>query len=748
MKDRVSLGQICILENKYVLFLKNDEKMESVENLLKRFAVGQRKRIEQEYKKLCEGLANYMTKEERTKIDRAFQFALEAHQNVFRKSDEPYILHPLRVAQTVAIDLKLDSICVISALLHDVVEDTAIPLVTVKKLFGNKVGDIVDGLTKINENTLWYQSAQAENFRRIMFHIGKDKRVIFVKLADRLDNMYDIEWLPKNKQWKIVSETKLIYAPIAHRLGLSNIKGNLEDMCFKTLNPDLYYKIATKLTKRLEEREEELNDFIKPIEKALQDASLTYRISSRPKSIFSIYKKTEKKNIKLNDLYDLIAIRIVLYTEQEMIECWRTYGIVTSIYPPNNRRKKDWLSTPRSNGYESLHITVMSKKGNWVEVQIRTKRMDTIATRGVASHWKYKGESSNEFMNIFDKWLHDVTRGTSEEKDSLKVMENLEWALYMDEIYVFDKQGKPIALPKEATILDFSVEKLGKDGLFCEYGLVNDQIVPISHRLKDGDRVKLKINKENAPKENALDFVITPSARYQIRKFFEKSYRKRIMTGKTLLKEKLKGYNINLSSTVIEHLKEFLNEEIVENMYYKIGKEKMNDIDGMIKKFVNSFNGDLTCFEESSLSYSSKKKVFFVGDNNETYEMATCCNPVPGEEIFGIIMLNKKAKIHGLRCKNRNRMLSRYGSRMTPVSWYNPLPVQIKFIIKAINSKGITKHVLDVLKGFNVQTFIWDGKKAENLKATTQIIMRDIAEVNYFMERVKAVTGVKTITRE
>lgn len=709
-----------------------------------------RARIFAQYKRLCDGLSPNITKKERSAIDTAFAMAFKAHAGVFRKSKDPYIVHPLNVAQIVSEELKLGAICVISALLHDVVEDTDVRLKDIEKEFGKQVAGIVDGLTKIDRDFLWYKSKQAANFQKLLRYITQDSRIILVKLADRLDNMRAVHFLPKIKQWRIASETKLIYAPIAHRLGLSKLKTELEELYLKTVDPERYHEIGGKIQKSLKEQEQELIDFVKPIEAEMRSQGLKFRVKTRTKSIYSIYNKIKEKNIKFNEIYDFVAVRIILDEVHEKVRCWQTYGIVTSLYTANTKRKKDWISTPRSNGYESLHITVLSDNEQWVEVQIRTERMNEIASRGIASHWKYKEKRPNPLMAGFDKWLGEMSKLVSAEKNSLAAMNQLEMGLYTEEMHVFDRKGKVIILPKGATVLDFAVEELEERGLHCDYALVNEQVVPPYHVLKNGDHVHVEINEKIVPEEKALKYVATAKAVRVLRLFFKEKREKNILLGQKQLADQFAKYKVAFIPEIVEQFKEFLGEEIIEDVYYKIGQNLVRDLSMVVEKFMKTLNkADLKKIEKGENFLLNRKETLLIGeDNRERYEISDCCSPIPGEEIFGIIMANQVVKVHSMHCKDRNKVLSRYGSRMISVEWYNPALVEVSFYIRAVAYKELTKNMLNILKLFDVQALLLDKTKLENeVEGNIYLAVRDIKEVVEFMRKMKAVRGIRELVK-
>jgi guanosine-3',5'-bis(diphosphate) 3'-pyrophosphohydrolase len=504
----------------------------------------EKQEILKRYRALLRACKPTLQKGDKKEIRKAFDMALESHKDMRRKSGEPYIYHPIAVAQIAAEEIGLGTTSIVCALLHDVVEDTEITLEDIEREFGKKTAKIIDGLTKISGVFDYNSSLQAENFRKMLLTLADDVRVILIKLADRLHNMRTMDFMPRHKQLKIASETIYLYAPLAHRLGLYAIKSELEDLSMKYLEPDTYKFIATKLNEKKAERTLFVKQFVDPIAEILAEQGFVANIYGRPKSIHSIWNKMKKKNIPFEEVYDLFAIRIILDSapENEKAECWKAYSIVTDLYRPNPDRLRDWVSSPKGNGYESLHTTVMGPKGQWVEVQIRTMRMNEIAEKGFAAHWKYK-ESSND--NGLDQWIMKVREMLNNpEANALDFLDDFKMNLFSDEIFIFTPKGALIQLPLGATALDFAFEIHTDVGAKCIGAKVNHKLVPLSYKLQNGDQVEIITSGKQAPKEDWLNIVVTAKAKSKIKSSLKEEKRKIAEEGKETLERKLKSLKI------------------------------------------------------------------------------------------------------------------------------------------------------------------------------------------------------------
>src|SRR5882757_11541666 len=533
----------------------------------------ERKEILKRYRNLLMACKRKLEKGDKQLIRKAFNVALEAHKDMRRKSGEPYIYHPIAVAQIFAEEIGLGTTSVVCALLHDTVEDTDITLDDVKGMFGERVTKIIDGLTKISgvfdQQT---NSLQAENFRKMLLTLSDDIRVILIKLADRLHNMRTMEFMPRDKQLKLSSETVYLYAPLAHRLGLYAIKSELEDLSMKYTERETYQFIKSKLNEKKAEREKFIHDFIQPVHKVLEGQDLHADLFGRPKSIHSIWNKMKKKSIPSEEVYDLFAIRIILDStpENEKSDCWKAYSIVTDLYRPNPDRLRDWISSPKANGYESLHTTVMGPRGQWVEVQIRTKRMNEIAEKGFAAHWKYKESSTDSGLDQWVQKVRDMLKNP--DSNALDFLDDFKMNLFSDEIFIFTPKGALIQLPLNATALDFAFEIHTDVGASCIGAKVNHKLVPLSYKLQNGDQVEILTSNKQSPKDDWMNFVVTAKAKAKIKSALKEERRKIAEDGKEILERKLKSLKITYNSENIHKLSYFFKLGSTQDLFYNIAK--------------------------------------------------------------------------------------------------------------------------------------------------------------------------------
>ena len=537
---------------------------------------GEKKEIQKRYRALLKACKPTMEKGDKRLIRQAFELSVDAHKNMRRKSGEPYIYHPIAVAQIAAEEIGLGTTSIVCALLHDVVEDTELSLEDIEREFGKKVANIIDGLTKIAGVFDQTSSIQAENFRKMLLTLADDVRVILIKLADRLHNMRTLESMPRDKQLKISSETAYLYAPLAHRLGLYSIKSELEDLSMKFTEASTYKLIAQKLNETKIERNKFINEFIKPIEDKLTAQGLTFSIYGRPKSIFSIWKKMKSKGVPFEEVFDLFAIRIILDSpmEDEKADCWKSYSIVTDQYIPNPDRLRDWISSPKGNGYESLHTTVMGPKGRWVEIQIRSKRMNEIAEKGFAAHWKYK-EQSNE--NGLDIWIQNVREMLSNpESNALDFLDDFKMNLFTDEIFIFTPKGMLMKLPFGATALDFAFDIHTDIGAKCIGAKVNHKLVPLSYKLQNGDQVEIITSEKQKPKEEWLNFVITSKAKAKIKITLREQKIQIAEAGKELLVSKLNALKIPYNPKQLSKICLYFDLNNVLDLNYQVAIGKID----------------------------------------------------------------------------------------------------------------------------------------------------------------------------
>ncbi|MBT6649757.1 MAG: bifunctional (p)ppGpp synthetase/guanosine-3',5'-bis(diphosphate) 3'-pyrophosphohydrolase [Flavobacteriales bacterium] len=656
----------------------------------------EKKDILNKYKSLLRACADKTDKADKKEIRKAFDLAVEAHKTQRRKSGEPYIYHPIAVAHIAAKEIGLGTTSIICALLHDVVEDTDYSLKDIEKLFGEKVSKIIDGLTKIQDVFDKNVSMQAENFRKMLLTLSDDVRVILIKLADRLHNMRTLDAMKKPKQLKIASETLYLYAPLAHRLGLYAIKTELEDLGIKFTKPEVYKAIAEGLQATKEERNKYITKFCKPIRTKLKENELYCSIKGRPKSIFSIRHKMVNKGVNFDNVFDKFAIRIIVESslENEKSDCWKIYSIVTDFYKPNPDRLRDWVSTPKANGYESLHTTVMGDDGKWVEVQIRSKRMDDIAEKGYAAHWKYKQEGSKE--NSLDEWINNIRELLENpESNALDFIDDFKLNLYSGEIYVFTPNGELKTLPKKATALDFAFSIHTDVGLKCMGVKVNGKLVSLSHQLGSGDQVEVITSKKQRPRKDWLRFVITSRAKSKIKAALKEDKKRISGVGKEIAERKLKHLKLKFNKNTETELIKYFDTGTSLELYFRFGTGAISNTE--IKEYVKVKNsGWYQTIKNKIYNPKAKKsalklvKVIVFNDDDEVldYEMAKCCNPIPGDVIFGFLTVVDGIKIHRSDCPNAIQLRANYAYRILKAKWVNKNEIDF---IATINIKGIDK---------------------------------------------------------
>jgi len=725
------------------------------------------------YRTLLRACKENISKESQIQIRKAFQFALRAHGNVRRKSGEPYIIHPLEVATICAREIGLGAKSIIAALLHDVVEDTPVTLEEIDEHFGPKIAEIIDGLTKVSGLVGISTSEQAENFKKILLTLSDDVRVILVKLADRLHNMRTLDALPHGKQLKIASETSFLFAPLAHRLGLHAVKSELEDLALKYTDPDVYYGIQDKLESSKAQRSRIIRKFVSPIEEKLQETGLTFNIKGRLKSIFSIYQKMRKQGIPFEKVYDVFAIRIIIANgpnhELEKSDCWRAYSLVTDIYTPNPSRLRDWISTPKINGYESLHTTVMGPNGRWFEVQIRSQRMDDLAEKGYAAHWKYKEGDPQSGVGLED-WLNrirDVLE--SPEAEALDFLDDFKLNLFSEEVFAFTPNGDLKTLPAGATALDFAFEIHSDIGARCIGARVNDKIAPLSYKIKSGDQIEILTSKSQRPNEGWLEFVVTAKAKSKIKSSLKEEKRKVFLQGKELLKKKLEKSKYNFDSFILDKLVKRFKCDSTIDLYYQIGTEKIDKVS--ITKAIKALEESHKQQKQSKpkkvsapetpptvdeLIQQKASGVLLVGntDTGMEYQFAKCCNPIPGDNIFGFITVKDGLKIHRTNCSNAPSLLARFGYRILSATWNIPEiedakfhPAGIKII--GIDSPGIVSEVSQVISKelqVNMKSITFEAV-AGAYEGAIIVEMQDAMHLEELIHKLKTISGVERVQR-
>lgn len=713
------------------------------------------------YRTLLRACKSTLKKGDKRMIRMAFDMAVESHKDMRRKSGEPYIYHPIAVAQIAAEEIGLGTTSIVCALLHDVVEDTDITLEDIEREFGKKVAKIIDGLTKISGVFDANSSMQAENFRKMLLTLADDVRVILIKLADRLHNMRTMDFMPRDKQLKICSETVYLYAPLAHRLGLYTIKSELEDLSMKYMEPETYKFIATKLNEKKAERAHFIKEFIGPIDRILEELDLEASVLGRPKSINSIWTKMKKKGIPFEEVYDLFAIRIILDSkpENEKADSWKAYSIVTDLYRPNPDRLRDWISSPKANGYESLHTTVMGPKGQWVEVQIRTQRMNEIAEKGFAAHWKYKESSSDSGL---DQWVTKVRELLSNpEANALDFLDDFKMNLFSDEIFIFTPKGDLIQLPIEATALDFAFEIHSDVGAKCIGAKVNHKLVPLSYKLQNGDQVEVITSSKQVPKEDWLNFVVTAKAKAKIKSSLKEEKRKIAEDGKEILERKLKSLKITYNSDNIYKLSYFFKLQSTQDLFYGVAKGLIDLKD--LKEFATSEK----VIEQkppqqdegekiNSLIKQVKTKdsdILLIGEDLQKidYKLSNCCNPIPGDDVFGFVTVSDGIKIHRTNCPNATKLMSSFGYRIVKAKWTSQK--QLAFLtglkITGIDEVGLINNLTQVISTdfkVNMRSITVDTEDGI-FSGTIMIYVNDTQHLDNLIKKIKEVKGITDVSR-
>ena len=725
----------------------------------------ERRQIIRRYRKLLRHAKPLLKDGDAKLIKKSFHTSVEAHKEMRRKSGEPYIFHPLAVAQICVEEIGLGTTSIISALLHDTVEDTELELEDIERDFGPKVTRIIDGLTKISGVFEHGSSQQAENFRKMLLTLSEDVRVILIKLADRLHNMRTLVSMPRLKQLKIASETLYIYAPLAHRLGLYAIKTELEDLHLKYTETEEYTDITEKLEETQASRKRFIRTFIKPIQKEIKKQGYKVEVKGRLKSIYSIWNKMRKQEIPFEEVYDLFAIRIIINTklENEKPTSWQVYSIVTDFYQPNPDRLRDWISTPKANGYESLHTTVMSDSGQWVEVQIRTRRMDDIAEKGYAAHWKYKGNSpiANEYG--LEEWIRRV-RDSLEQNDSsaLEFIDDFRGNFFTEEIFAFTPKGDLKTLPKGATALDFAFDVHTEVGAHCIGAKVNQRLVPLNHPLKNGDQVEILTSSKQKPNEDWLRFVVSPKAKAKIKDVLKGEKKALAADGKEIVKRKLKQLKLTVDSDIIEQLAAFFNVKTPLEFFYQVGKGKINHNE--IKKFKDyrrekdkrgkSLITDTKDLKKRSTTEKSKgDDLLLIGEDMDVvdYSLAKCCNPISGDDVFGFVTVNEGIKIHRTSCPNAVELMSNYGYRVVKAKWTSQQ--EIAFLaglkVEGTDRIGIINDISTIISNelkVNVRSFNIDTDNGIFI-GRMKLYVNDTIHLKLLMKKLGKVAGVELVAR-
>ena len=724
----------------------------------------EKKEILRQYRALLRSLRPKLKKGDKELVRTAFEMAADAHKTMRRKSGEPYILHPLAVAMICVEEIGLGVRSTICALLHDTVEDTDITLGDVEREFGNEIAKIVDGLTKISNVIDTNTSQQAENFKKILLTLTDDPRVILIKLADRLHNMRTLDSMKREKQLKISSETVWVYAPLAHRMGLHAIKTELEDLAMKYLEADAYKEIAQKLAETKRERSRYINEFIKPLKEKLTAAGFNFEIYGRPKSIHSIWNKIKKKAVSFEEVYDLFAIRIILDSppEKEKEECWKVYSMITDEYLPSTERLRDWLSNPKSNGYEALHTTVMGPEGKWVEVQIRTKRMNEIAEKGLAAHYKYKEGGNDD--DRFDKWFGQIREVlATQETDSIDFLQDFKTSFLAEDIYVYTPKGDVKMLPKGSSALDFAFSVHSAIGSKCIGAKVNHKLVPISHKLRSGDQIEIISSSKQKPTEDWLGFVVTAKAKTKIKDALREEKRKIADDGKYVLQRKLEGMGVAFTPGNIEEVTHFYKLSSQLDLLYKIAiksidLKELKDFQVLGDRLeppkpkitITEVNVD----QPQQKQYSKKdSELIIFGESSDriVYQLAKCCNPIPGDTVFGFVATGKGLVIHRINCPNAAQLMANYGHRIVKTKWAKNKEISFLTGLKIIgmDDVGIINKITNIISGeMKINIAALTIESGDGLfEGTVKVFVHDKEELEELVDRLKDLAGIQTVDR-
>ena len=732
----------------------------------------EKKALAKEYKELLKISYQSLNKDDKKLIRKAFDYAVNAHQFQKRKSGEAYIFHPISVAKIVASEIGLDAISIASALIHDVVEDNSDQSIErIKKEFGTNISKIVDGLTKIGKlNSKGYTdvSIQAENYRKMLLTLNEDIRVIIIKIADRLHNMQTLSSMPYEKQVQKASETLYIYAPLAHRIGLYNIKTELEDLGLKYTNSDVYENISKKLLESRKDQEEYIKKFNSIIISTLTKERLKYSIKGRTKSIFSINNKMIKQGISFDEVYDKFAVRIIYKSkpEKEKFIAWKIYSIVTDHFTPNPTRLRDWISAPKSTGYEALHITVVGPKSKWVEVQIRSERMDEIAEKGYAAHYKYKQNENNDTNDNLDTWINKLQEALENpETNAVDFVEQFKLNLYAKEIFVFTPTGDLKSLPKGATPLDFAFAIHTEIGLKTRGAKVNGKLVPLNRVLSSGDRIEILTSDKIKPSSNWLDYATTARAKSKIKSTLNEEKKILSEEGKEILRRKLRHLKIKFNDSIILDLQKYFKLTTSQDLFYRVG---INTIDNeKLKKFISSRSNKFLSFLKKRISRNEKIKIndndqneitskfdsLVFGNDEEKldYKSASCCNPIAGDKVFGFVTINDGIKIHKKNCPNSVSLQSNYDYRIIKAKWIDSSQEEftVKIELIGIDKMGLVNNITKVISenmNINMKRLNFETDSG-TFKGDILMSVKTNLEATKLMKKLKVLNGIEKIKR-
>ena len=724
------------------------------------------KEILARYRDLISNTYRTLDEEQNKVIRKAFDIALDAHKDQRRKTGEPYIYHPIEVAKIVANEIGLGATSIACALLHDVIEDSEYTYEDIKKIFGKKIADIVNGLTKISVMNHQNISIQSENYRKLLLTLSEDFRVILIKIADRLHNMRTLESMAPDKQKKIASETVYIYAPLAHRLGFYNIKSELEDLSLKFNNPDVYFDIAERLELAKENREKYIEEFKKEVSEQLLDEGLNFSIKGRAKAISSIYRKMLKQNVTFDEVFDNYAIRIIYKSDakNEKFLAWKIYSIVTDLYHSNPQRMRDWISQPRSTGYESLHLTVLGPDKKWIEVQIRSERMDDIAEKGVAAHYKYKeGFSKNSDEKNFDTWVTEI-REVLENQQSLtttELLDNIKLNLYSKEVFVFTPKGEIKILPIGSTALDFAFSVHSDLGTKCLGAKVNGKLVPISYVLQNGDQVDILSSQNQKPKSDWLDFVVTSKAKSKIKAILNSEKNQLVDEGKEILQRKMRHAKLNFNDDEINKMQKFFNLKTSQELFLSFQNGNLDA--GDLKKYTEGkgiFSNLIQRFRKSPIKNTEFTEtpetnldliVFGKDEEKMNYSFAKCCTVIPGDKIFGFITISDGIKVHNDACPNAINLRAQYDYRVLPAKWVNEesFKNRIKIEIEGLDRMGMINDITVVISNsmnMDMKSMSIESNNGVFL-GNINLEVRNKSQLEETFKQLKNINGVSRVKR-
>ena len=725
------------------------------------------KAIAQEYKELLRISYQTLTNDDKKIIRKAFDVAVDAHKDQRRKSGEAYIFHPIAVAKIVARDIGLGATSIAAALMHDVVEDTDITVQDMEKMFNPKIAQLVEGLTKISKvKTDQEISMQAENFRKMLLTLNDDVRVILIKIADRLHNMQTMGSMADYKQAKIASETLYIYAPLAHRLGLYNIKTQLEDLGLKYTEPVVYNDIVSKIKETKEEQDEYIKTISDVLSTSLQEEGIEFTIKGRPKSIYSIRRKMKVQSVTFDEVYDKFALRIIYKSNphDEKFIAWKIYSVVTDHYRPSPSRLRDWISSPKSTGYEALHITVMGPKGRWVEIQVRSERMDEIAEKGYAAHYKYKNGATEE--HGLEIWLNQLKEALENSaSNAVDFVEDFKLNLYAKEIYVFTPKGEIKSLPKGATSLDFAFSIHSEIGVTTRGTKVNGKLVPLNYELNSGDQVEIITSVNQKPTSQWLDYVTTSRAKNKIKNVLNENTKKIAEEGKELLERKLRHLKITLNEQTLNELVNFFKLHTSLDLFYRAGigtieNQQLKDFaaqksNTLVNFFKKTIKRTPTASSEQVRKNELNKKfdllVFGVEQNKLDYKLSTCCNPIPGDDVFGFVTINEGIKVHKKDCPNAISMQSNYAYRIIQTKWIDSSQEEFKAVLRitGMDTLGLTNELTKVISNqmnVNIQS-ISLSSEAGIFKGQVTVVVQNNTILKKLIDNIRKVDGIDKITR-